>query len=204
MALDRPQPAQIVRLLLGVNPARRAIYILGMAPAGWYFHRGLTGQLGIDPQNILEQALGLWAMRFLVLSLAITPLRQFDGPNLIRYRRTIGLLAFYYAVLHLAVYMLLDKDLEVAAIVADVIRRPYVTVGMIALVILVPLAITSNATMIRWLGGVNWHRLHRLVYVAAIAGALHFIMLVKALALEPLIYVASVVLLLLLRLVRCR
>jgi len=204
MAPDRRQPAEIARLLLGVNPVRRAIYVLGLAPAGWYFYRGLTGQLGIDPQNILERALGLWAMRFLVLSLAITPLRQFGGPNLIRYRRAIGLLAFYYATLHLTVYMLLDKDLEVAAIVADVIRRPYVTLGMGAFVILVPLAITSNATMIRTLGGMNWQRLHRLVYVAAIAGALHFIMLVKAWLLEPLIYAAAVVVLLFLRLVRCR
>ena len=204
MSPDRRQPAGIVRLLLGVDPVRRAIYILGMAPAGWYFYRGLTGQLGIDPQNILERALGLSAMRFLVLSLAVTPLRWFGGPNLIRYRRAIGLLAFYYATMHFAVYMLLDKDLDVAAIVADVIRRPYVTLGMIAFVILIPLAITSNATMIRRLGGTTWQRLHRLVYVAVIAGALHFIMLVKILSLEPLIYAACVVLLLSLRLVHCR
>ena len=205
MSGDGQRPAGIVRrLLLGVDPVRRAIYVLGMVPAGWYFYRGLTDQLGVDPQNILERALGLWAIRFLVLSLAVTPLRTFGGPSLLRYRRAIGLLAFYYAALHLTAYVLIDKQLDVAEIVADVAKRPYITLGMIAFVILIPLAITSNAPMIRWLGGVRWRRLHRLVYVAAIAGALHFIMLVKAWPLEPLAYAAAVVLLLGLRLVHRR
>lgn len=188
------------RLLLGTDPVRRAIYIVGMLPAVWYFYLGITDQLGADPQNTLERALGLWALRFLVASLAITPLRRLGGPGLIRYRRTIGLLAFYYASLHLTVYLVLDQGLNLAAIWADILKRPYITVGMLAFVILVPLAITSNNTMIRRLGGAAWQRLHRLVYVAAVAGAIHFLWLVKSWTFEPLFYAVAVTVLLLFRL----
>jgi sulfoxide reductase heme-binding subunit YedZ len=187
------------RLVLGVDPARRALYVLGMAPAVLYFTWGLTDQLGADPQNVLERALGLWALRFLIAGLAITPLRQLGGPNLIRFRRALGLLAFYYATLHLSVYLLLDKGLDLSSIVADVIKRPYITVGMLAFAVLIPLAATSNSTMIRRLGA-RWRKLHRLAYLAAAAAALHFIMLVKVWPLEPLIYAALVAALLLYRL----
>lgn len=188
------------RFLLGADPIRRAIYIIGMLPAVWYFYLGLTDQLGADPQNALERVLGLWALRFLIASLAITPLRRLGGPNLIRYRRTIGLLAFYYATLHLTVYLVLDQGLNGSAIWADIVKRPYITVGMLAFTILVPLAITSNNAMIRRLGGTAWQRLHRLVYVAAVAGAIHFLWLVKSWTFEPLFYATAVTLLLLFRL----
>ena len=188
------------RLLLGTDPVRRAIYILGMLPAVWYFYLGITNQLGADPQNALERVLGLWALRYLIASLAITPLRRLGGPNLIRYRRAIGLLAFYYAALHLTVYLVLDQGLDFAAIWADIVKRPYITVGMLAFIVLVPLAVTSNNAMIRRLGGGAWQRLHRLVYVAAAAAAIHFIMLVKAWPPEPLIYAGIVAILMLFRL----
>ena len=188
------------RLLLGADPVRRAIYVLGMLPAVWYFYLGITNQLGADPQNALERLLGLWALRYLIASLAITPLRRLGGPNLIRYRRAIGLLAFYYAALHLTVYLVLDQGLDFAAIWADIVKRPYITVGMLAFVVLVPLAVTSNNSMIRRLGGGAWQRLHRLVYVAAAAASIHFIMLVKAWPPEPLIYAGLVAILLLFRL----
>ena len=198
--MSRSRPANLrQRLVLGADPVRRAIYICGLAPAVWYFYLGATDQRGADPQNTLERLLGLWALRFLILSLAITPLRRLGGPNLVRYRRAVGLLAFYYASLHLTVYLVLDKGLDLAAIWADIVKRPYITVGMLAFTILVPLAITSNNAMIRRLGAAAWQRLHRLVYVAAAAGALHFIMLVKAWPPEPLIYAAIVALLLLFR-----
>ncbi len=187
------------RVVLGADPARRAIYLAGMAPAVWYFYLGLTDQLGADPQNVLERALGLWALRFLVASLAISPLRQLGGPSLIRYRRAIGLLAFIYASLHLTVYMVLDQGLDFAAIWADIVKRPYITVGMAAFTILVPLAVTSNNASIRRLGA-RWGKLHRLAYAAAALGALHFIMLVKVWPLEPLIYAGLVAVLLLFRL----
>ena len=188
------------RPLIGADPIRRAIYIAGMMPAFWYFYLGASDQLGADPQNTLERTLGLWALRFLIASLAITPLRRLGGPNLVRYRRAVGLLAFYYATLHLVVYIVLDQGLNGPAIVADILRRPYITVGMLAFIILMPLAITSNGPMIRRLGAASWQRLHKLVYVAAVAAALHFIMLVKAWPPEPLIYAAIVAVLLLLRL----
>jgi sulfoxide reductase heme-binding subunit YedZ len=187
-------------VVLGADPVRRAIYILGMLPAVWYFYLGAMDRLGADPQNTLERLLGLWALRFLILGLSITPLRRLGGPNLVRYRRAVGLLAFYYAALHLSVYMLLDQGLDLAAIWSDIVKRPYITVGMLAFVILVPLAVTSNAPMIRRLGATAWQRLHRLVYAATAAGALHFIMLVKAWPAEPLIYAGLVAILLLFRL----
>ncbi len=198
MARAVQQRSMLSRVALGSDPVRRAIYIVGMVPAVWYFYAGINNQLGADPLNVLERALGLWALRFLVAGLAITPLRRIGGPNLIRYRRAIGLLAFYYAALHLTTYLVLDQGLDLAAIWADIVKRPYITVGMLAFIVLVPLAVTSNGPSIRRLGA-RWNKLHRLVYVAAAAGALHFIMLVKVWPLEPLIYAALVAGLLLFR-----
>jgi len=186
---------------LGRDPVRRAIYIVGMLPALSTFYFGLMDQLGADPQKTLERTLGVWALRFLIICLAVTPLRRLGGPNLVRYRRSIGLLAFYYAALHLTVYTVLDQGLDLAAIWADILKRPYITIGMLAFLVLVPLAVTSNAPMIRRLGASAWQRLHRLIYLAAAAAAVHFIMLVKAWPAEPLIYAALVAVLLLLRLV---
>jgi methionine sulfoxide reductase heme-binding subunit len=199
--MPRPPSTSAKRLLLGSDPVRRAIYIVGLMPAVSTFYLGLTDQLGADPQNVLERTLGLWALRFLILTLAITPLRRLGGPNWVRYRRTLGLLAFYYAVMHLSVYLLLDKDLDLAAIWADIVKRPYITVGMIAFLLLTPLAVTSNAPMIRRLGGAAWRRLHRLVYLVAAAAALHFVMLVKSWPAEPLVYSGMVASLLLFRIV---
>ena len=142
----------------------------------------------------------MWALRFLILSLAITPLRRLGGPSLIRYRRAIGLLAFYYAALHLTVYLVLDQGLDFRAIWADIVKRPYITVGMLAFTTLVPLAVTSNNAMIRRLGGAAWQRLHRLVYIAAAAAAIHFLWLVKSWTFEPLFYATMVAVLLLFRL----
>jgi methionine sulfoxide reductase heme-binding subunit len=186
-------------LLLGSDPIRRAIYIVGIVPACWSFYLGVTDQLGADPQKTLEQLLGLWALRFLIGCLAVTPLRRLGGPNLIRFRRTLGLLAYYYAALHLTVYLLLDQGMDLGAIGADIVKRPYITIGMLAFVMLSPLAATSNAPMIRRLGGAAWRRLHRIVYAAAVAAALHFLLLVKSWPAEPLIYAAVIATLLLFR-----
>jgi methionine sulfoxide reductase heme-binding subunit len=201
MAIRRPaQVSSMRRLCLGSDPIRRAIYLLGMVPAVVGFYFGVMDQLGADPQKSLEQLLGLWALRFLILSLSITPLRRLGGPNLVRYRRALGLLAFYYATMHLTVYLVLDQGLDLAAIWADIVKRPYITVGMLAFVIVVPLAVTSNAPMIRRLGGARWQRLHRFVYAAAAAAAVHFVMVVKSWPAEPLIYAGIVAALLLFRL----
>ncbi len=179
-----------------------AVYIIGFIPAVWLFYAGITDQLGADPMRYLEQALGLWALRFLIATLAITPLRQLFSINLLRYRRAIGLLAFYYAALHLTTYLVLDQGLDMAAIVADIVKRPYITIGMATFVILVPLAVTSNNAAIRRMGGQAWARLHRLVYVAAIGAALHYILVVKSWPTEPLVYAAIVAVLLGYRVVR--
>jgi len=179
-----------------------AVYILGFIPAVWLFYAGITDQLGADPMRYLEQGLGLWALRFLIATLMVTPLRQLFNVNLLRYRRALGLLAFYYAVLHLLTYLVLDQGLDGAAIVADIVKRPYITIGMATFVILVPLAVTSNNAAIRRMGGQAWAKLHRLVYVAAIGAALHFVLVVKSWPPEPLVYAAIVAALLGYRLIR--
>jgi methionine sulfoxide reductase heme-binding subunit len=189
------------RAAFGTDPVRRAIYAVGLIPAIWTFYLGLTDALGADPQKTLERTLGLWALRFLIIGLAISPLRQVGGPNLIRWRRAVGLLAFYYAAMHLSVYMLLDQGLDWAAIWADIVKRPYITVGMLAFTLLVPLAVTSNNAMIRQLGGSAWNRLHRLVYIVAPLAVLHFVMLVKSWTFELALYVALIAGLLLFRLI---
>ncbi|MBD2746483.1 protein-methionine-sulfoxide reductase heme-binding subunit MsrQ [Microvirga sp. BT688] len=178
------------------------VYIVGFIPAVWLFYAGVMDQLGADPMRYLEQALGLWALRFLIATLAITPLRQLFSINLLRYRRAIGLLAFYYAALHLITYLVLDQGLDIAAIVADIVKRPYITIGMATFVILVPLAVTSNNAAIRRMGGQAWAKLHKLVYVAAVGAVLHYILVVKSWPTEPLVYAAIVAMLLGYRLVR--
>lgn len=179
-----------------------AVYIVGFIPAVWLFYAGIDDRLGADPMRYLEQALGLWALRFLIATLAITPLRQLFNINLLRYRRALGLLAFYYAALHLTTYLVLDQGLDMAAIVADIVKRPYITIGMATFVILLPLAVTSNNAAIRRMGGQAWAKLHRLVYLAAIGAALHFLLVVKSWPPEPIVYAAIVAVLLGYRLVR--
>ncbi|WP_445504921.1 protein-methionine-sulfoxide reductase heme-binding subunit MsrQ [Microvirga sp. G4-2] len=181
---------------------RILVYIVGFVPAVLLFYAGITDQLGADPMRYLEQALGLWAFRFLIATLTVTPLRQLFSINLLRYRRALGLLTFYYALLHLITYTVLDQGLDFAAIWADIVKRPYITIGMATFVILLPLALTSNNAAIRRMGGQAWARLHRLVYLAVIGAALHFILVVKSWPPEPLVYAAIVVVLLGYRLVR--
>lgn len=181
---------------------RWLVYGLGLVPAVATFALGVMDQLGADPMRALEQELGIWALRFLIATLCVTPLRQLTGINLIRYRRALGLLAFYYAVFHLTTYLVLDQGLDWAAIWADIVKRPYITIGMATFVILMPLAVTSNNASVRAMGGKAWARLHKLVYVAGIGAALHYLLVVKSWPLDPMIYAGIVVALLLYRLVR--
>lgn len=185
-------------------PARRrwsrlALYAVGLVPAVWTFYLGVIDELGPEPIKALEHALGLWSLRFLIASLCVTPLRDLAGIRLLAYRRMLGLLAFYYAALHLAAWLVLDQGFAWDAIINDIVKRPYITIGMVAFVILIPLAATSNATMIKRLGAAAWQRLHRWVYLAAALAAVHFIMVVKAWPPEPLVYAAIVGALLLYR-----
>lgn len=178
-----------------------ALYGFGLVPAGYAFYLGATGQLPGNPVKEFEHLLGLWALRFLVATLAITPIRDLFGINWLRYRRALGLLAFYYVLMHFLAYMLLDQVLNVPAILADIARRPFITIGMAAFVMLIPLALTSNAWSIRRLG-TRWNTLHRLAYVIAAAGAVHFAMAVKVVGPEQMLYLGLVALLLLWRMVR--
>lgn len=180
---------------------RWPLYVGGAVPGVWVFWLALNDQLGADPVKALEHTLGLWALRFIVAGLAVTPLRRLGGPSLIRFRRALGLLAFFYACAHLLAYIVFDRGLDAREIVIDIVKRPYITIGMLAFAILAPLAITSNAAMIKRMGAAAWQRLHRWIYVAAIAAVVHFLMSVKSWPAEPLIYVAIVAALLLIRLI---
>ena len=177
------------------------IYVVGLMPAAVYFWLGATGGLGADPVREFEQTLGLWALRFLILTLAVTPLRELAGVNLLRYRRALGLLAFWYAAMHFTVYLTLDRGLLWGTILPDIAKRPFITLGFSALVLLVPLALTSNRLSIRRLGR-NWRRLHRLIYVAAALAAVHYLMATKVVDATQAAHVGLIVLLLAYRLVR--
>ncbi len=187
-----------------VNQALRRVpawpvYLLGALPFALLVVQVITGDLGVDPVKTLERALGEWGLKFVVVGLCITPLRWATGVSLIRYRRAIGLLAFGYVALHLTTWVVLDLQFRWAEIGADLYKRPYIIAGMIGFTALLPLAITSNNLSVRRMGAAAWQRLHKLTYVAALAGAIHYMMLVKAWPLEPMLYLAAVVGLLALR-----
>lgn len=178
-----------------------ALYALGLAPAVWTFYLGATGQLIGNPVKIFEHLLGEWALRFLILTLAISPIRDLFGISWVRYRRALGLLAFWYVTMHFLAYMVLDKRLAFDVIVEDVFKRWFITIGMAAFVALVPLALTSNSWSIRRLGPV-WGKLHRLIYPIAALGALHYCLAVKVIGPEQMVYAGLVALLIGWRLVR--
>lgn len=174
---------------------------LGLAlPAPWLLYLGFTGALGVEPIKALEHELGKWALWLLIAGLAITPLRKHAGINLLKFRRAIGLMAFYYVALHLLVWLVLDVQ-QPSQIWADIVKRPYITVGMGAFVLMIPLAITSSNRAIRALGS-RWRQLHKVTYAVALLGALHFVMLVKGFQIEPILYMALIASLLALRLPR--
>lgn len=168
---------------------RPLLWVLVVAPVIWIVYRGFVGGLGANPIERLERETGLWTLRFLAASLAVSPLMKATGWGwLIPQRRFLGLTAFTYASLHLCVYIGLDHFFAFNDIVEDVLKHLYVTVGMTAFLLLLPLAITSTKGWIRRLGGKRWNRLHRLVYVAAVAGCVHFMWAVKKDLLEPIVY----------------
>ncbi len=170
---------------------RPALWVLVIAPIVWMAARGIRGDLGANPIERLEGETGRWTLRFLAASLAVTPLASITRWGwLIRERRFLGLAAFCYAVMHLNVYIGLDHFFDVDDIVNDVLKHLYVTVGMTAFLLLVPLAITSTKGWVRRLGGKRWNQLHRLVYAAAAAGCVHFMWAVKKDKTEPFIYSA--------------
>jgi sulfoxide reductase heme-binding subunit YedZ len=161
-----------------------------------------TQNLGANPIEKITHATGDWTLRFLLITLSITPLRKvLRVPSLIKFRRMLGLFAFFYACLHFTTYIWLDKFFNLHEMLADVAKRKFITVGFTAFVLLIPLAATSTAGWIRRLGGKRWQALHRLIYFSAIAGVIHYVWLVKADIREPLEYGAILALLLGYRLV---
>ncbi|WP_170352003.1 protein-methionine-sulfoxide reductase heme-binding subunit MsrQ [Ruegeria atlantica] len=175
-----------------------AVYLIGALPAPWLFYQGLTGGLGVNPIEALEHRYGELALQLLIGVLAISPLRRFLGLNLLKFRRALGVLTFAYVTLHLLVWLVLDVQVP-SQIWADIVKRPYITVGMAAFVLMLPLAVTSNNLSVRKLGP-RWRSLQRLVFPAAILGGLHYVMLAKGFQIEPLVYLSAIVGLLLLRL----
>jgi methionine sulfoxide reductase heme-binding subunit len=180
-----------------------AVYLAGLLPFLWIVWLTFTNGLGPDPVKAIELRLGELGLQFLVAGLVVTPLR-WAGLNLIRFRRAIGLLAFFYVAMHLLAWVVLDMGLRWDEMAADLVKRWYIIIGMVGFATMVPLALTSNNSAIRRLGAASWARLHRLTYVAALAGALHYVVLVKAWPVEPLLYLGAVCLLLLARLWRNR
>ena len=178
------------------------VYIVCLIPVPALLYMGLTGGLGREPISALEHELGELALKLLIIGLCITPLRRFLGVNLIKFRRTMGVLAFTYVALHLLVWAVLDVQ-TLDRVWADIIKRPYITIGMTAFVLMIPLAMTSNNKSVRVLGA-HWRKLHLLTYPIAILAALHFIWLRKGLQTEPLVYLAVILALLGLRVRKLR
>ncbi|KUF10430.1 protein-methionine-sulfoxide reductase heme-binding subunit MsrQ [Pseudoponticoccus marisrubri] len=174
------------------------LYLLLFLPAPYYVWQGMTGALGVEPVRTLEHLLGEMALQLLIAGLCITPLRRHLGVNLLRFRRAIGLMAFFYVTLHLLVWLVLDVQIA-AQIWADILKRPYITIGMAGFGLLIPLALTSNNWAVRRLGP-RWRQLHKLTYGAVLLGGVHYLMLSKGFQLEPLLYLAAILGLLSLRL----
>lgn len=163
-------------------------FLLCLVPLGFLISRGASGALGPNPVEVITHFTGDWTLRLLLVTLAVTPLRRLTGQAwLVRFRRMLGLFAFFYAVLHFTTYLWLDRFFELGTIAEDVLKRPYITVGFAAFVLMVPLAITSTQDWIRRLGR-RWKRLHRAIYAIGVLGVLHYLWLVKADLLEPAIY----------------
>ena len=155
--------------------AKPLLFALALLPFAWLFYAAVSDQLGANPAEALIRSLGDWTLRFLCFALAITPLRVLtQTPALARFRRMVGLFVFFYAVLHLLGYAVFDMGLDVGEMVKDVIKRPFILVGTLALLLLALLAATSFNRAIRWLGGARWRALHRAVYAVALLSVLHF------------------------------
>lgn len=169
------------------------VWVALLAPAAWLTWLLFTGGLGVDPVKTYERELGLWALQLLLAGLCVTPLLRLTGLNLIRFRRALGVVAFVYVALHLLVWVVLDKQFHWAEMGRDILRRPYITLGMAGFALLAPLALTSTDAALRRMGALAWRRLHLLAYPAAILGATHYLMVVKAWPTQPILYLAAAI-----------
>lgn len=169
------------------------IYIVGAVYAVWEFWRALN-QIGpylVEPINVLERVYGEVGLQLIVLGLLVTPLRKWTGVNLIKFRRAIGVTAFFYVLAHFLVFAILDVQ-SLGRVWTEIIKRPYVTVGMLSFLMMIPLALTSNNLSIRRLGAASWRKLHKLTYPVAVLGALHYLWLARGFQWEPIIYLLMI------------
>lgn len=174
-----------------VNTALRRVpawvlYLVAPLPVLAIYYLGLTGSLGVDPAKRIEHELGLWSLWLLIAGLSISPARRWVGLNLLKFRRAVGVITFFYLLAHLLTWLVLDVQFQ--NVWADIVKRWYITVGMAAFVLMIPLALTSNDWSLKRLGASTWRKLHKLVYPIAILGAVHFLLLVKGFQWEPIIY----------------
>lgn len=186
-----------------INQLKILVFIVCLSPALWLTFALFTDQLGANPIEAITRESGVWALRFLLLTLCLTPIRWLTGLNqVIRFRRMTGLFVFFYAVLHMLLYLWLDQFFDWSEIWEDIIKRPFITIGFISFTLLLPLALTSSNKMLKRLGGQRWKQLHKLTYLVAGLSCLHFLMLVKADITEPLIYILILTFLMAVRLYR--
>jgi sulfoxide reductase heme-binding subunit YedZ len=190
-----------VRAILTSKWTKVAVFLLCLLPFADLLWRFINGNLGINPVETLQHGTGDWTIRFIIFTLCITPFRKlFNLPDLIRFRRMLGLFAFFYVCLHFLTYLGPDQSFDLAGMWKDVAKRPFITVGFAGFVSLIPLAITSTAGWIRRIGGKRWQMLHRLIYFAAVCGVVHYYWLVKSDVRKPVFYGGLVTILLLWRL----
>ncbi len=186
--------------MLSARRLKPLVWIVCLAPLAWLVYRAVFGGLSPNPIDDITDETGQWALRWLLVSLAVTPVRRLTGWNgIVQWRRLLGLFAFFYVCLHLATYVVLDQFFDVNAIAADIAKRRYITVGAAGFLLLLPLAITSTQGWIRRLGR-RWQTLHRLVYAAAVCGVIHLLWIVKGNDLrEPATYAAILAVLMAIR-----
>jgi sulfoxide reductase heme-binding subunit YedZ len=190
-----------VRALLSSKWTKAALFLICLVPFATLLCRAFHSGLGANPVEFVQHATGDWTLRFLVFTLSITPLRKLlNLPDLIRFRRMLGLFAFFYVCLHFLTYIGADQSFDLGGMWKDVQKRRYITVGFTAFVLLIPLALTSTAGWVRRLGGRRWQLLHRAIYVSAVCGVIHYYWLVKSDVRKPLFYAALVAILLVWRL----
>ena len=179
------------------------VFAAALGPLAWLFYNAFLGDLGANPIETITNSTGIWTLRFIVITLAITPVRWLTKWNpIITFRRMIGLFAFFYGTIHFSIYFVLDRSLMFDGLWEDIVKRPYITVGFTGFVLMIPLALTSTKGWIRRLGGQRWNLLHKLVYITAILGVVHYLWKVKLDVTDPLIYMAIVGALLLVRVAR--
>lgn len=175
------------------------LYVLLPIPGIYTFVLALLNQLGPDPLYELIRTFGERGLQLIILTLLISPIRRWTGVSLLKFRRAIGLVSFYYICGHMLVWIAIDQGWNINTIIEEIIKRPFITVGMFGFLTMVPLAITSNNYSIRKLGALVWNKIHRLVYLAGAAGVIHYLLVVKAWPMEPIVYTLIVALLLAIR-----